>query len=94
MEPKSPNIMQERQSGMETLVSVLKYILSFFLIMLITYVSCTASGGSAWFSLISAIAAGILALIVCNAMFGGDRPGIKHYYIWMSALLSFSPSAE
>ena len=89
MEPKSPNIMQERQSGMETLVSVLKYILSFFLIMLITYVSCTASGGSAWFSLISAIAAGILALIVCNAMFGGDRPGIKHYYIWMSALLSF-----
>ena len=57
MEPKSPNIIQERQSGMETLVSVLKYILSFFLIMLITYVSCTASGGSAWFSLISAIAA-------------------------------------
>ena len=59
------------------------------MIMLITYVSCTVHKGSAWFSLISAISAGILALIVCHAMFDGGRPGIRHYYIWMSALLSF-----
>ncbi len=89
MEQKSPNTLKERQGGMESLISMLKYILSFFMIMLITYVSCIAHEGSVWFSLISAISAGILALIVCNAMFGGERPGIKHYYIWMSALLSF-----
>ena len=80
--------MQESQNGVEAFVSMMKYILSFFIVMLITYVSCTVKEGSAWFSLISAISAGILALIVCNAMFGGI-PRIKHYYIWMSALLSF-----
>ena len=89
MEQQTPNTLHEEQNGMESIISILKYILSFFMIMLITYVSCTASEGSAWFSLISAISAGILALIVCHAMFGGGRPGIKHYYIWMSALLSF-----
>ncbi len=89
MEQHSPNMLQEQQSGMETLVSMLKYVLSFFLLMLITYVSCTVHEGSAWFSLFAAISAGILALIVCNAMFAGSRPGIRHYYIWMSALLSF-----
>ena len=89
MEQHSPHTLKERPDGVETLVSMLKYVLSFFMIMLITYVSCTASNGSVWFSLISAISAGILALIVCNAMFNGGKPGIRHYYIWMSALLSF-----
>ncbi len=88
MEQQTPNTLQESQNGVEAFVSMMKYILSFFIVMLITYVSCTVKEGSAWFSLISAISAGILALIVCNAMFGGI-PRIKHYYIWMSALLSF-----
>ena len=89
MEQQTPHTMQDSQNGMETIVSMLKYILSFFMIMLITYVTCTVNEGSAWFSLVSAISAGILALIVCHAMFEGGKPGIKHYYIWMSALLSF-----
>ena len=89
MEQQNPNTLHEEHDSIDTMVSMLKYVLSFFMIMLITYVSCTVRDGSVWFSLISAISAGILALIVCNAMFGGGRPRIKHYYIWMSALLSF-----
>ena len=89
MEQQTPPPIHDQQNGVETFVSMLKYILSFFMIMLITYISCTVHKGSAWFSLTSAIAAGILALIVCHAMFDGGKPGIKHYHIWMSALLSF-----
>ena len=89
MEQKPVNIVHDSENGVESLVSMLKYILSFFIIMLITYVSCTVHEGSVWFSLASAISAGILALIVCHAMFNGVRPGTRHYYIWMSALLSF-----
>ena len=89
MEQQSPKTLRDPSEGVDSFVSVLKYVLSFFMIMLVTYVSCIASKGSAWFSLISAISAGILALIICHAMFDGGVPGIKHYYIWLSALLSF-----
>lgn len=89
MEQQTPNQLHESPDGVEAFVSMLKYVLSFFTVMLITYVTCTANKGSAWFSLISAISAGIIALIICNAMFEGGKPGIRHYYIWMSALLSF-----
>jgi Predicted membrane protein len=89
MEQQKLQNPRDLSEGMDSLVSILKYVLSFFMIMLITYVSCTAHKGSVWFSLISAISAGVLALIVCHAMFDGGRPAIKHYYIWMSALLSY-----
>ena len=89
MEQQTPHTLQGRQNGVDGFVSMLKYILSFFVIMLVTYVTCSFNEGSVWFSLTAAIAAGILALIICHAMFDGGKPGIKHYYIWMSALLSF-----
>ena len=89
MEQQTQTPLQDQKNGLETLASMLKYVLSFFMIMLITYVSCTVHKGSVWFSLVSAISAGILSLIVCHAMFDGGKPGLKHYYIWMSALLSF-----
>ena len=69
MEQQTPNQLHESPDGVEAFVSMLKYVLSFFTVMLITYVTCTANKGSAWFSLISAISAGIIALIICNAMF-------------------------
>ena len=85
MEQKTSTI----QITAESVISVMKYVLSFFMVMLMTYVICIVNEGSAAFSFAAALSAGILALLVCQALFEDHAPGGRHYYIWMAALLSF-----
>lgn len=85
MEQKKPLL----SADIDSIVSVLKYVLSFFMIMLMTYVICTVNEGSVAFAFTFAVSAGILALLVCHALSEGGVPKLRHYYIWMAALLSF-----
>ncbi len=86
MEPKSSS----KAVDMDSLVPMLKYILSFFLTMMVTYVYCALSDYSTAYSFTFAVTAGILALLVCHAILSDDVPKVRHYYIWMAALLSFA----
>lgn len=86
MEPKTPS----KAVDMDSLVPMLKYILSFFLTMMATYVLCALNDRSTAYSFTFAVMAGILALIVCHAILSDDAPKVRHYYIWMAALLSFA----
>lgn len=89
MEPKTPSKVTDLTNA-ESIVPVLKYILSFFITMLVTYVLCTLDDKSTAFSFTFAVVAGIMALLVCHSLMSDDVPKVKHYYIWMAALLSFA----
>lgn len=89
MEQKTPSNVTETKN-MDSLVPALKYILSFFITMLVTYVLCTLNDRSTAFSFTFAVTAGIMALLICHAIMSDDVPKVKHYYIWMAALLSFA----
>ena len=53
MESKKPHLSPD----IESIVSVLKYVLSFFMIMLMTYVICTVNEGSVAFAFTFAVSA-------------------------------------
>lgn len=89
MEPKTPSKVMDLKNP-ESIVPVLKYILSFFITMLVTYVLCTLDDKSTAFSFTFAVVAGIMALLICHSIMSDDVPKVKHYYIWMAALLSFA----
>ncbi len=85
MENKTPSKAMDADS----FVPVLKYILSFFITMLVTYVACTLNDKSTAFSLTFAVTAGVIALLVCHSIMSSNVPKAKYYYILLSALLSF-----
>lgn len=85
MEQKTPSKVIDADS----LVPILKYVLSFFITMLVTYVVCTLDDKSTAFSFTFAVTAGIMALLVCHSVMSDKVPKLKYYYIFMSVLLSF-----
>ena len=77
-------------AGTQSLVSMLRYVLSFFLTMIAAYVVCALGDNPTAHCFTFAVTAGILALLVCHSVVSVEAPRVKHYYIWMAALLSFA----
>lgn len=84
MDNKNTNTLKNDDS----FLPMLKYIASFFVAMMLTYLTCLKDEGSVWFSLTFAVAAGILAMCVCHAFDSEGRAYRGNYYIFMSAMLS------
>lgn len=96
MEPKTP-LPDRRGAGLldwGAFLPMLRYVLSFFLTMLATYLLCSVTageeGGSTAYAFTFAVAAGILGLLVCHAVTSDQPPRFRHYYIWMAGFFSFA----
>lgn len=85
MDNKNTNALKKDDS----FLPMLKYIVSFFAAMMLTYLVCLKNEGTVWFSLTFAVAAGILAMCACHASDTEGRVYKGNYYIFMSAMLSF-----